>query len=145
MHGDLKSFFLGTARHELKGTTMSAKKTTNKAVDQVEVVERTDEELAAEENAPKGEIKDGVYTEKGVELTNGTKIEVGVIVDQKKLPATYGSLLAEGNGPALTIATLTTKTRRILDLSGATMEDLEEVLPAVIERGRDAADAAESK
>lgn len=118
---------------------MTARKTPEKA----EIVERTPEEMAAE--ATKGEIKDGVYTEKGVELSNGSKIDVGVIVDQRKLPATYGSPLAEGNGPALTIATLTTQTRRILDLYGATMEDLEAVLPQVIERARDAADAAESK
>lgn len=121
---------------------MAVKKAeTPKSVDQVEIVEND----TTTPTAPKGEIKDGVYTEKDVELSNGAKIEVGVIVDQNRLPATYGSLLAEGNGPALTIATMTTQTRRVLDLMGATMEDLQGALPAVIERARDAADAAEDK
>ena len=117
---------------------MTVKKAeTPKSVDQVEIVENDTTTPAA----PKGEIKDGVYTEKGVELTNGNKIDVSVIVDRKRLPATYGSLLAEGNGPALTIATLTTYTRRMVDMSGATFEDLELVLPQVIERSREAADS----
>lgn len=131
------------------------KKTTNtaKAVDKVEVVKRTPEELSAEDTQSttgvtqkdkkslEPELKDGIYTEEGVELANGRKVDVGVIVDRKKLPATYGSLLAEGNGPALVIASLTVQTRRMIDMAGATLEDLEEVLADVIDRSRDAAES----
>lgn len=79
----------------------------------------------------------GVYTEYGVELTNGAKVDVEVIVDKRNLPASYGTLLAEGNGPAIIMATLTTKTRRVLDWSGATLADIEDVLPAVVSRGQE--------
>ena len=93
-------------------------------------------------DAPKGKLADGIYTEQDVELRNGRKVPIEVIVDDKKLPATYGSLLAEGNGPALTIAALTTKTRRILDFTGATMEDLDGAVAEVIMRGREMPDKA---
>jgi len=114
---------------------MATAKKSDKTSTEVEVAESTAQEL------PKVELKDGIYIERDVELANGRKIEVEVIVDRKKLPATYGSLLAEGNGPALTIATLTSRTRQILDWTGATLEDLEDVLPDVITRSREAADA----
>lgn len=126
----------------------AARKTpTAKAADKAAEVEAIDTAAApaekgkAAEKVQEPEFKDGIYTEHGVELANGNKIDVSAIVDRKLLPATYGSLLAEGNGPALTIATLTTHTRRMLDLAGATFEDLEEVLPQVIERSREAADS----
>lgn len=92
------------------------------------------------EATPAGELVDGIYTEDNVTLTNGRVISVEVITDKKKLPATFGNLLAEGNSIAMTIAMLTTKTRRILDYSGATVEDIESVLAPVIDRARDAAD-----
>ncbi|MDK8889845.1 hypothetical protein QQA05_00250 [Corynebacterium macclintockiae] len=80
---------------------------------------------------------DGIYTEYGVELTNGAKVDVEVIVDKRKLPASYGLLLSEGNGPAIIMATLTTRTRRFLDWAGATLDDIEDVLPGVISRGQE--------
>ena len=89
-----------------------------------------------------GELVDGIYTEK-VELSNGTKVDVEVITDPKKLPATYYNLLAEGNTVAMVIAALTTKTRRLLDFSGAILEDLEDIISPVIDRARDAAEKAE--
>lgn len=90
-------------------------------------------------------LKNGVYTEYDVELVNGVKIPVSVIVDEMKLPATFGSLISEGNGAAMVIAQLTAGTRRIIDLAGATMEDINATFPEIIQRGRDAADAAKSK
>lgn len=93
-----------------------------------------------EPETPTGVVKDGVYTEKNVKLQNGSYMDVEVIVDVNKLPATYGMLVSEGNGAALTIAMLTVRTRRLLDLLGATMGDLNETLPPVIERARAAGD-----
>lgn len=108
---------------------------TKKTSDKVEIIEND----VTEPDTPKGEVVDGVYTEQ-VELTNGRSIDVGVIVDQDKLPATYGSLLAEGNAPALVVAQCTTRTRRMLDLAGATLQDLNEVVSPVIQRAHDAAE-----
>lgn len=84
-------------------------------------------------------LKDGVYTEYDVELVNGVKIPVSVIVDEMKLPATFGYLISEGNGAAMVIAQLTAGTRRIIDLAGATMEDINATFPEIIQRGREAA------
>lgn len=116
----------------------TAKKNTNA---EVEVIKQDTAPQEAPKEVQEPTLKDGIYTEYGVKLTNGNAVEVGVIVDRKRLPATYGSLLAEGNGPALTIATLTSRTRQLLDWTGATFEDLEDVLPDVINRAREAADA----
>lgn len=85
---------------------------------------------------PVGAIKDGVYVEENVELTNGAKIPVEVIIDNDELPATFASLVAEGNAAALNIAMMTVRTRRVLDMAGATNRDLREVLGPVIERAR---------
>ena len=132
---------------------MSEDKKTTKTVakaDEVEIVERSQEEMAAE-NGEKGqeakapELKDGVYTEYGVELSNGVHIDVGVVVDADQLPATVSSLMAEGNTEALVVAQMTAGTRRMMDFAGATRKDLREVFPPVIERARAAADAAEDK
>ena len=82
---------------------------------------------------------DGIYTEYGVKLSNGMAVDVEVITDRRKLPASWGSLVAEGNAPALVMASMTVKTRRTLDLSGATLEDVETVLADVISRAQDAA------
>lgn len=77
---------------------------------------------------------DGIYTEYGVKLSNGMAVDVEVITDRP-----WGSLVAEGNAPALVMASMTVKTRRTLDLSGATLEDVETVLADVINRAQDAA------
>ncbi|MGC2865986.1 hypothetical protein ACMG4H_14145 [Corynebacterium glutamicum] len=90
-------------------------------------------------------LENGVYTEYDVQLVNGVKIPVSVIVDEMKLPATFGSLISEGNGAAMVIAQLTAGTRRIIDLAGATMEDINATFPEIIQRARDAADVAKAK
>lgn len=110
---------------------------------QDEVITITKDEEGTEKKEPV--LKDGVYTEYGVELVNGVKIPVSVIVNEKDLPATFGSLVSEGNGAALIIAQLTAGTRRMIDLAGATMADIGETFPAVIMRGREAVDAEKSK
>ncbi|WP_141739625.1 hypothetical protein ACEN2D_02190 [Corynebacterium auriscanis] len=99
----------------------------------VEIVEKND----AKETTKSPTFVGGVYTEHDVELTNGAKVDVEVIVDKRQLPATYGSLLSEANGPAIIMATLTARTRRILDWAGATLADIEDVLPGVINRGQE--------
>ncbi|WP_269150167.1 hypothetical protein [Corynebacterium glucuronolyticum] len=38
---------------------------------------------------------------------------------------------------------MTTKTRRLLDFSGAILEDIEDIISPVIDRARDAAEKAE--
>ena len=112
----------------VKANTKAAKANT-KAANDVEVVEKADNK--------KPSFADGIYTEYGIELDNGAKVDVEVIVDKCKLPASYGSLLSEGNGPAIIMATLTARTRRVLDWAGATLADIEDVLPAVISRGQE--------
>lgn len=91
----------------------------------------------------KGVIKDGLYIEENVELHNGNKVTIEVITDRDDLPSTFGSLLAEGNAPALAIAQCSTRTRRVLDLSGATMRDLREAVGDVVRRAQLAAAEAE--
>ncbi|CAM2804105.1 hypothetical protein COJE103337_03875 [Corynebacterium jeikeium] len=107
--------------------TTSVAKTTNADVDVVDGNGEKREPVFA----------DGIYTEYGVELGNGAEVDIEVIVDKRKLPASYGLLLAEGNGPAIIMATLTTRTRRFLDWAGATLDDIEDVLPGVISRGQE--------
>lgn len=116
---------------------MATAKNTRTTKTSAEVVTRDTTEEATK---PTGILKDGIYTEE-VTLTNGVPMPCEVIVDMKKLPATYGMLISEGNAAALTIAALTARTRRMLDLLGATMEDLNEVLPAVIARAREASES----
>lgn len=109
---------------------MTTKKKTTGS--KVEIVENTDEQV--NKPTPDGTIVDGIYTERNVELTNGIAIDVEVIVDRMKLPATFGKLMSEGNTPAIIIAQLTAKTRTMLDMFGATLEDVTDVLPPVIQR-----------
>lgn len=113
-------------------TAANRKKTTG----EVDTVDKTGE-------AKDPTFIDGVYTEYGVELRNGMKLDVEVITDRDELPASFGNLLSDGNGPAMVMAMLTVKTRRLLDLYGATMKDVKVTLPPVIERAREAAEAAE--
>ncbi|MGJ4099729.1 hypothetical protein [Corynebacterium macclintockiae] len=107
--------------------TTSVAKTTNADVDVVDGNGEKREPVFA----------DGIYTEYGVELGNGAEVDIEVIVDRRKLPASYGLLLAEGNGPAIIMATLTTRTRRFLDWAGATLDDIEDVLPDVVRRSQE--------
>ena len=129
----------------------TAKKNDDKTNAEVEVIEKDVNTTPPEEldtgqvEAKAPELKDGVYTEYGVELSNGVHIDVGVVVDADQLPATVSSLMAEGNTEALVVAQLTAGTRRMMDFAGATRKDLREVFPPVIERSRAAADAAEDK
>ena len=108
-------------------------KTTRKTTkaDEVEVVD-------AEKTAEKPTIVDGIYTEK-VELTNGVKVEVEVIVDKDQLPASMSSLMFEGNLEGMILAQLTPMSRKILDLTGATRKDLHEVISPVVQRGSELA------
>ena len=107
--------------------TTSVAKTTNEEVDVVDG--------SGEKKDPV--FADGIYTEYGVELGNGAEVDIEVIVDKRKLPASYGLLLSEGNGPAIVMANLTTRTRRFLDWAGATLADIENVLPDVVRRSRE--------
>lgn len=83
-------------------------------------------------------IVDGIYKE-NVEIHNGETIPVEVIVDADLLPATFGSLVSEGNAAALVIAQLTVTTRRYLDLLGANQKDLKGVIGETVKRAREAA------
>lgn len=94
-------------------------------------------EIVDKEEKKDPTFSNGIYTEYGVSLANGATVDIEVIVDKTKLPASYGLLLAEGNGPAIIMATLTTRTRRVLDWAGATLADIEGVLPGVINRGQE--------
>ena len=108
----------------------TAKKNTTKKNDEVEVLDKAPEREAT--------LADGVYTEKGVKLTNGVEIELSVIVDKDMLPASMSSLVHEGNMEGALMAQLTPETRRVLDWVGATRKDLREVIAEVIKRGTDA-------
>ena len=94
-------------------------------------------EIATTDAKAEGVFENGFYTEQDVELLNGVKMPVTVIVDRDKLPATFSNLLSEGNGPALIVAQLSTATRRFLDLAGATMKDLETAIAPVIQRANE--------
>lgn len=109
----------------------TTRKTTSKA-DDVEV-------LDADTTTETPTIVDGIYTEQDVELTNGVKVAVEVIVDRDQLPASISSLAFEGNLEGMILAQLTPVTRKILDLTGATRKDLHEVIAPVVQRGTELA------
>lgn len=82
----------------------------------------------------------GIYTEYGVELSNGVKVDIEVITDHDNLPASFMTYAAEGNTLALMLAKLTPNTRRILDFLGATQKDLRTVIADVISRANEVED-----
>lgn len=94
-----------------------------------------------EDAAKEPTLVDGVYTEHEVKIGNGTTLPVSVITDPRKLPASWGSLVAEGNGPALIMASLTANTRRMLDMAGATLDDVDNVLSEVVKRAQEASNS----
>lgn len=102
-------------------------------------------EIVDKEATPDVEVRsdhaDGIYVEHDVELRNGATLDIEVITDRDQLPASFGTLMAEGNGPALIMAMLTVKSRRMLDLYGATLADVNHVISPVIDRARKAAEA----
>ena len=107
-----------------------------KNTDQVEVVKNETTKNAGGE----GQIADGIYTEREVELLNGVKVDIEVIVDRDMLPASVSSLAHEGNIEGMLMAQLTPSTRRLLDMVGATRRDLREVISDVVHRGVELAD-----
>lgn len=111
---------------------MTQRKNSNK----VEVVKND----VAENSVGDGQIIDGVYTEREVELINGVKLEIEVIVDRDMLPASVSSLAHEGNVEGMLMAQLTAKTRKLLDWTGATRKDLHDVIAPVVQRGTELAD-----
>lgn len=111
---------------------MTQRKNSNK----VEVVKND----VAENSVGDGQISDGIYTEQEVELLNGVKLEIEVIVDRDMLPASVSSLAHEGNVEGMLMAQLTAKTRKLLDWTGATRKDLHEVIAPVVQRGTELAD-----
>lgn len=117
---------------------MATSRATKKTSDEIEVIENTN---STSQDKPVGEISDGIYTERDVELLNGVKFDVSVIIEKSKLPATLNSLLAEGNMGAVLVAQLTSRTRYYLDLLGATQEDLEKTIGPVISRAHAAKEA----
>ena len=94
----------------------------------------------AENSVGDGQITDGVYTEREVELINGVKLDIEVIVDRDMLPASVSSLAHEGNVEGILMAQLTPKTRKLLDWTGATRKDLHDVIAPVVQRGTELAD-----
>lgn len=94
----------------------------------------------AENSVGDGQITDGVYTEREVELINGVKLDIEVIVDRDMLPASVSSLAHEGNVEGILMAQLTAKTRKLLDWTGATRKDLHDVIAPVVQRGTELAD-----
>ena len=107
-----------------------------KNTDQVEVVKNE----TAKNAGGDGQIADGIYTEREVELLNGVKVDIEVIVDRDMLPASVSSLAHEGNIEGMLMAQLTAKTRKLLDWTGATRKDLHEVIAPVVQRGTELAD-----
>lgn len=105
------------------------KNTTKKTTDEVEVLDPAPE--------VKGTVENRIYTEKDVELTNGVKVDVSVLLDNDDLPASFASLVAEGNVGGMLIAKLPEKTRKLLDWVGATQRDLREVIAPIIQRADD--------
>lgn len=99
----------------------------------------TDDEVEVLDPAPevKGTVENRIYTEKDVELTNGVLVDVSVLLDNDDLPASFASLVAEGNVGGMLIAKLTEKTRKLLDWVGATQKDLREVIAPIIQRADD--------
>ena len=73
-----------------------------KNTDQVEVVKNETAKNAGGE----GQITDGIYTEREVELLNGVKVDIEVIVDHDMLPASVSSLSHEGNIEGMLMAQL---------------------------------------
>ena len=110
--------------------------TQRKNNNQVEVVKND----VAENSVGDGQITDGVYTEREVELINGVKLDIEVIVDRDMLPASVSSLAHEGNVEGMLMAQLTAKTRKLLDWTGATRKDLHDVIAPVVQRGTELAD-----
>lgn len=80
--------------------------------------------------------KDDVYAEM-VTLENGVDCLIEVNTDVKKMPATTPLYLADGNGLAMVLGSLTIETRSRLGWTGATMQDLEDVIGDVVQRSRD--------
>ena len=111
---------------------MTQRKNSNK----VEVVKND----VSENSVGDGQITDGVYTEREVELINGVKLDIEVIVDRDMLPASVSSLAHEGNVEGMLMAQLTAKTRKLLDWTGATRKDLHDVIAPVVQRGTELAD-----
>ncbi|WP_284784611.1 hypothetical protein [Corynebacterium rhinophilum] len=109
----------------------TAKKNTTKKTtgDEVEILDKAPEVNWTVENR--------IYTEKGVELTNGVLVDVSVFLDNDDLPASYAALVAEGNVGAMLIGKLPEKTRTLLDWVGATQRDLREVIAPIIQRADD--------
>lgn len=103
--------------------------------DQVEAVRNE----KATNKGGEGRVQDGVYIEEGVRLTNGVEVVIEVIVDKDQLPASMSSLVHEGNLEGVLMAQLTSSTRRLLDLVGATRKDLRDVISDVVQRGVEAA------
>lgn len=111
---------------------MTQRKTSNK----VEVVKND----VSNNSVGDGQITDGIYTEREVELINGVKLDIEVIVDRDMLPASVSSLAHEGNVEGMLMAQLTAKTRKLLDWTGATRKDLHDVIAPVVQRGTELAD-----
>lgn len=113
----------------------------SKAVEKkTEIVEGVVENTTTDETPRTPELEKGVYTEFRVELGNGVKVDVSVIVDRDMLPASFSTLVAEGNVEAMIIAQVTDFTRKMLDFAGATRKDLRDVIAPVVERAQEAAD-----
>lgn len=110
--------------------------TQRKNNNQVEVVKND----VSKNSVGDGQITDGVYTEREVELINGVKLDIEVIVDRDMLPASVSSLAHEGNVEGMLMAQLTAKTRKLLDWTGATRKDLHDVIAPVVQRGTELAD-----
>lgn len=125
---------------------MSEDKKTTKTVakaakaDEVEIVERSPEELdtGQVEEKREPELKDGVYTEYGVELLNGRLVDVEVAVSRSKRPPEYSLMMAQGFGSAALQILLSMRTRYALNHSGWSDDDLEQVIAPVIQRGLEA-------
>lgn len=119
---------------------MATKKNTT---DQVEVVRKSDEELAAEtaaqDTAPAGttpEKKGGVETETfdlEVTLSNGARLTLDVIKDQDDWAYEAVEALAEMNYPVLVNAIMTRGSKMKLKMAGARVRDFEMITEKLTE------------
>lgn len=85
-------------------------------------------------------IEDGVYTEYGLELSNGVTIpEVHVVVDPDRFPMDFDSLMDRGRVDLAMMLLLSDQTMYVLRALGANRKMVREEILPVVKRGMEMA------
>lgn len=111
----------------------AARKTTPKITDQAEIVERTPEEMAAEETTTPKTADQDETMDITVTLANGTELVLEVIRDQEDWAYEAVEAMAEMNYPVLVNAILTRGSKFKLKAAGAKVRDFEMITEKVSE------------